>query len=190
MPDAWAAARARWFVIAHAPQKINPAYLDGPYESPKPISLSAFFILATHRWIVGFQPIPFVLSVPQRRICHGAYQSRSQRNIKNGEREDQNLGNKSRDNRYQPCVLKEVSQDKEKQSRRNHRERIIKRMDETETVSEEEARGANQKQQPPATIVIKGTEAIACDIGALSLASAKRHALIALSALINELPGK
>lgn len=91
---------------------------------------------------------PFVLPLTQRRACYSAHQGRSQRNIKNGKREDQNSGQESRNNRCQPCVLNDVSENKKQQRRWDHGETTIKRVDETKAMPEDKAGGAKQKQTP------------------------------------------
>jgi hypothetical protein len=105
-----------------------------------------FFILAAMRHGL-FQPMLFVFPVTYCRNCYRSHQGRPRGNVKNGERKDQDSGDKERDNRYRPRVLDDVSENKKQQCRWDHREATMNGVDEAEAMPEDEARSAKQKHR-------------------------------------------
>lgn len=78
---------------------------------------------------------------------HGADECQSESDIKYGRRDKQHDGRKQRDDRDEPCMMKNVVKDEEQKRCSDYRKTAVKRIGEAKVMPEDEAPSSQQKRQ-------------------------------------------
>jgi hypothetical protein len=90
---------------------------------------------------------PFIFPVAQCGSCNGSHQGQAQGYVEDGEGEEQESGEAYRDDGDQLGVMQDIVEDQKQDSGGDDDDGAIESVSETEVMTEEEARGAKEKQK-------------------------------------------